>query len=159
MRRSLALLPLVLGLAAAPAQAESVTVPGCFGAVVLVCQPTVTVQSPAVVGTYELTVPVCAGSCYDVPVTMVSAGVSGTASVCVSYESREGVPWQYCVTRAVPPIPTVPDYAAIVTEFVEDFIDGRTVNEIAEDVAEDAVDAMWTPLCRLAALRDNPQCW
>lgn len=154
MRRSLTLLPLALGVLAAPAQADPVTVPGCFGVAVVVCDPTVTITSPTTVGTYEITVPVCAGTCQDVPVTLVSASQPGTTSICLSYETREGAPWQYCVTRAVPP---VPDYPGIVTEFVEDFVDGRSVNEIVDDTVEDVV---WEAvLCRLAPFEDNIQCW
>lgn len=157
MRRSLALLPLALGALAAPAQADPVTLEGCFGVAVVVCDPTVTVTAPTTVGTYEYTVPVCAGSCYDVPVTMVSGGVAGTASLCVSYETRAGVPWQYCITRA---LPVIPDYPGIVTGFVEDFVDDRTVNEIVADTSEDAVDEVWeSVLCRVPVFENNVQCW
>lgn len=75
---------------AAPAAATEVTVPGCYGAVVVACDITIEVGLPVGVETYQTEVPVCAGTCTDVPVTLVRTTSGDPTQVCVSYENRSG---------------------------------------------------------------------
>jgi hypothetical protein len=76
--------------AAAPASATSKTVTGCFGVVVVYCDPTVEYVLPFTVGTTTTTVPVCAGTCTDVPVPVPTVSLVGGAHVCVTANDRNG---------------------------------------------------------------------
>lgn len=91
--------PLLAAGVAGTAQAESVTVPGCWGATTsaIVCNPTVTYTVPVGVTTYETVVPVCAGTCVDVPVTLVTTTPGQPLSTCVSWTDRAGNPSSRCV--------------------------------------------------------------
>lgn len=83
---------LLLGGTAAsgPASAGEVTVPGCFGAVIIYCNPTLEYYLPYSVTTSPSTVPVCAGTCVDVPVPVPSVTSHGDARVCVTARDRNG---------------------------------------------------------------------
>jgi len=96
MSRLVTVALLLLGavtIGAAPASAD-VTVPGCFGAVVVYCDPTVATGYD--VETYDTTVPVCAGTCVDVPVKFVRVTGSGSSLVCVTLTPRGGTPQTTC---------------------------------------------------------------
>lgn len=73
---------------AVPAQAT--TLPGCYGAVIVFCDITVTVTSPVTVSTTSTTIPVCVDICFDVPVTLVNAGLSQNAGLCVTANDQNG---------------------------------------------------------------------
>jgi hypothetical protein len=83
--------PLALAATTGAAHATSVTVPGCYGAgTAIVCNLTVTVGVPAGVETYETSVPVCVGTCMDVPLTLVRRTSGDPLQVCVSYTTYGG---------------------------------------------------------------------
>lgn len=91
-RALLALLALPL-LGAVPAQAGSVTLPGCYGVGdTIYCNVTVEYANPPTVEFYSENVPVCASTCYDVPVTLVRAYGGGSAAMntCVSWTDSGG---------------------------------------------------------------------
>lgn len=100
LRAALLVLPLVavpVVLGAVPAYAEDVTVPGCYGAGdAIVCNLTVTYTGVPGVEFYSETVPVCAGTCYDVPVTFVRADFSEAFRVCASWTDGAGNPQGTC---------------------------------------------------------------
>jgi hypothetical protein len=76
-------------VAVAPAGASTVTVPGCFGVGVIVCDPTLDYELPYRVTTTHTTIPVCAGTCTEVPLDV--PGVAAQPShVCVTTEDRAG---------------------------------------------------------------------
>jgi hypothetical protein len=83
--------PLALAATAGAAHATSVTVPGCYGAsTAIFCNVTVTVGVPAGVETYTTTIPVCVGTCQDVPLTLVRTTSGDPLQVCVSYTTYSG---------------------------------------------------------------------
>ncbi len=67
----------MMGAGAAPAAAQGVTVPGCYGVVLAACNPTV-----SGVEMYEGTVPVCVSTCTYVPVS--TPGMYGDG-LCASF--------------------------------------------------------------------------
>jgi hypothetical protein len=75
--------------AAAPAGATTVTVPGCYGVGVIVCNPTLDAVLPYKVTSTATTIPVCAGTCTDVTVD-VPGVASQPSHVCVTAEDRVG---------------------------------------------------------------------
>lgn len=92
---------------ATPAAADEVTVlPGCWGAATAIyCDVKVEYTLPYDVDTYTTTVPVCAGTCTDVPVTLVSATPQESPQVCLSYENRAGaVVYRHCQPLTPPTI-------------------------------------------------------
>lgn len=99
------------------AAAADPTLPGCYGAATaIVCNVTVDVRLPYAVGTTQTTVPVCAGTCTDVPVTLVQATATWPGEVCVSYTDRSGT--QQSRTCRTLNQPTVPDTSGLVAEVV-----------------------------------------
>lgn len=133
----------VAALTAMPAQAT--TVPGCYGAVVLICDVTVTVTLPGLVETYSDEVPVCAGACYDIPVTLVRSAPGAPGSICVSYENRDGeVVFNNCRAIVVPTIPDIPEIPDV------------NVNDLMDEVVEIVWDRV---LCQVPAFENNVQCW
>ena len=115
-----------------------VTVPGCYGAATVVyCDPTVTATVPYTVESYETTVPVCAGTCYDVPVTLLSLEQTGAPlAVCATRYSQAGVPTTTCAS-----IPAVPDTQELV-DLVQDAA-GLVVGAVTE-----CLDEPTTGVCR-----------
>lgn len=83
-----AALPLALS-SVSGAAAEDVTVDGCYGVAVIVCDPTVHVSSPVKLQRYTMTVPVCAGTCTYVPVPMYRTVDGGSPYLCVTWESDD----------------------------------------------------------------------
>jgi hypothetical protein len=77
-------------MVAAPAEATTKTVSGCFGVVVIYCDPTVEYVLPFAVGTTTTTIPVCAGTCTDVPVPVPTVDTVGSPRVCVTAHDRNG---------------------------------------------------------------------
>ena len=97
---------LVLGgvAASAPASAESVTVPGCWGVAVVYCNQTVEYVVAYAVSTTPSTVPVCAGTCTDVPVPMPKLTPGVSPHVCVTAQNRAGLTvLNECVPLTVTP--------------------------------------------------------
>ena len=91
--------PVLAATVAGTAHAGSVTIPGCYGATSngIVCNPTVSYGVPLGVDTYEETIPVCAGTCVDVPVTLVRTAPGEPLLVCASWTDRAGNPASRCV--------------------------------------------------------------
>lgn len=76
-------------LASAPAHADDITVPGCWGAVVYVCDVSVEYGELPGVERYTTLVPVCLGSCQYVPVTLYRVDADGELGpICVTYETN-----------------------------------------------------------------------
>lgn len=124
--------PLALAGLTGSASAGSITVPGCYGAEsAIVCDPTVSWGVPAGVEVYEETVEVCAGTCRDVPVTLVRTTAGDPLAVCVSYVSRSGVPTSRCVT--------VPETGPIVEDVLETV---DTLLDATDGVREILADAV-----------------
>lgn len=94
--------PLALATLAAPAQAEDLLLlPGCYGAgSAIYCDVTVTVPVP--VETYSTTIPVCAGTCTDVPVTLVRRDTNEEIVICATWTNRAGYPSGVCTTSLDP---------------------------------------------------------
>lgn len=94
--------PLALTTLAAPAQASTgVTLPGCYGAGSAVyCDVTVTIPVPVEV--YETSVPVCAGTCTDVPVTLARLDRDEEIVICATWTNRAGYPSGVCTTSLDP---------------------------------------------------------
>jgi hypothetical protein len=79
-------------LAAAPASAGEIPLPGCYGAGAnIYCEPTVEFALPYSVGTTDATIPVCLDTCTDVPVTFPTVTPDATAHVCLNADDRNGV--------------------------------------------------------------------
>jgi hypothetical protein len=98
LTRVVAASALAVAALAVPASAGSKTIPGCYGASsVIVCDPTVSWGVPVGVETYETTVPVCAGTCQDVPVTLVRRTSGEPLAVCATWTDRNGYPGGTCV--------------------------------------------------------------
>lgn len=105
MKRVLARLATVaaaIGLvaAAAPgaAQAGTTTVPGCYGVGVVVCDLTIRIGAPIGVESYQTTLPVCAGTCTYVPVTLVRTTAGEPTAACYSYKDLAGNVYGECFT-------------------------------------------------------------
>ena len=77
---------------AAPADATSVLVPGCYGAAdTIYCDITVKVELPLGVDTTNSTVPVCVVICVDVPVTAPVVTLDNpNGGICVTANDRNG---------------------------------------------------------------------
>ena len=118
-------LPLAATVGTATAAAEEITVPGCYGVSVVVCDPTV--QYGAGVETYTTVIPVCAGTCEDVRVTLVRPAAGEPLSLCVSYEDRLGAVRRQCA------------------EVPEDLLEESVVERVRE------VAGAWTPTLQDAA--------
>jgi hypothetical protein len=92
-------LPFAAGMVAGSAHAETVTVPGCFGAGsndTIVCDVTVTGTRPSAhIGVAY--VRVCAGECQDVPVQWVQPTTG--ADLCVDYKTGAGTPKRECASE------------------------------------------------------------
>lgn len=93
-----AALPLAAGLTAGlttgtALASHTVDLPGCYGAgtnQTVICNVKVTVGVPVGAETYQTTVPVCVGSCQQVPVTLVRTTAGEPATVCYSYNQLGG---------------------------------------------------------------------
>lgn len=86
-------LPLAIVAGAGPASAHDVDVPGCYGGgsgQTTLCDVTVHAGTPYHVETYQTTVPLCAGSCQYVPVTMPWFAPGDGTEVCVSWLDGNG---------------------------------------------------------------------
>ena len=99
-------LPLAFGavLASAPAAQASggVTVPGCYGVGIVICDPTVTYPEPVAVDKYTVIVPVCTGTCEYVKVTLVRVTTTGDPIVaCGSFTSLSGQQTEVCTNDIV----------------------------------------------------------
>jgi hypothetical protein len=84
----------MMGAGAAPAAAQGVTVPGCYGAVVIVCDPTVSTYGG--VETSMTQYPVCAGSCVTVPGPGVDTSNLDRLVGCASWTTRSGSGQEVC---------------------------------------------------------------
>lgn len=84
--------PLTVVAGSGAAEAVDVTVPGCYGAAsAVVCDATLSLPLPYTVETYETTIPVCAGTCRDVEVTLVRLVSTGDQLVvCATWQDRYG---------------------------------------------------------------------
>ncbi|HEX8003303.1 MAG TPA: hypothetical protein VF519_11475 [Mycobacteriales bacterium] len=158
MSSSLARLALLAALPAgllASSAAQATTVPGCFGAVVVACDPTVTVTLPGAYYTYDTTIPVCAGPCVDVPVTLVGTqGDPTPGSVCVSYENRAGsVVYRRCqpLDPGSPEVPDVPD--------LPDLPEVPDVDPVLQKVFTIAERELVETLCLVNISPDGYSCW
>lgn len=101
-------LPFAFAIAAsAPAQAEEVEVPGCYGVSVVVCDPAVEFVLPAGTRPWSTTIPVCAGTCQEVPVNAVTAELHEDPYVCIKTEDRNGNESRTCRPIGVTPLPPV----------------------------------------------------
>lgn len=112
-----ATVPFALGATALTAHAtESINLlPGCYGAgAAVICDVTVTAGVPAGVGTYQTTVPVCAGTCTYVPVTLVTVTGGDPLLLCVSYHTLTGPVVSECVDETT--VDGVVDTAVTVAE-------------------------------------------
>ena len=89
-RLAAAALPFPLLFAATPAHADDVTLSGCWGAGVIVCDVSVEYGELPGIERYTTTVPVCAGSCTYVPVTLYRLDdLDGSLGpICVTYQSN-----------------------------------------------------------------------
>ncbi|HVF04234.1 MAG TPA: hypothetical protein VNA20_05285 [Frankiaceae bacterium] len=85
-----ATIPLLVGAAAGASHAGDTTVPGCYGAGFVVCDLTITIGAPIGVETYNTTFPICAGTCVDVPLTMVGTTSGEPTEACYQYSDRNG---------------------------------------------------------------------
>lgn len=109
------------------AHADGVTVPGCFGAAsAIICDPTVEYVLPLDVTTYQTSVPVCAGSCYDIPVTLVRSNPVTNPHVCFSYADRSGNVTSTCQPLAAPSVQAHPCGYPYTGYVIEDG-DGNTL--------------------------------
>jgi hypothetical protein len=91
-------IPFATVAVAGAAQAQSVTVPGCYGAGSnenIVCNLTFTAETPGVaIGVFY--VKACAGECYNVPVQ--SVGTTTGAQLCYDYQDGAGTPHHGCAS-------------------------------------------------------------
>ena len=132
-------LPLAIGAVSGSAHAEEIAkLPGCWGGVTpaaIVCNLTITAGVPYDVETYQTSVPVCAGTCQNVPVTLARTKPGEPLSVCYSYTNGAGVPVSNCVDQndVNPLVDTAIELAQLVAQTVVD-----AINELPEDV-QDAV--------------------
>ena len=98
--------PLTLAAVAGSAQANHVgtTVPGCYGGgtnATVVCNFTVSVGNPYATYKYTQQVPICAGTCSYVPVTLYGVTSTGEQlNVCYSYTNGSGTLFSDCVDTA-----------------------------------------------------------
>ena len=119
-------LPLAATIGTGTASANhSVTVPGCYGAGTsgtVICNLTVTVGVPVGAETYQTTVPVCAGTCQQVPVTLARTTPGEPTRVCYSYNTLGGLPQTTCYDAAT----IVDNYVNFVLGAVENAL--NTVN-------------------------------
>lgn len=87
-------LPLTVGVMSGTASAShGATVPGCYGAgtnQTVICNLTVSVGVPVGAETYQTTVPVCVGTCQQVPVTLARTTPGEPVVVCYSYNTLGG---------------------------------------------------------------------
>ncbi|HVF04235.1 MAG TPA: hypothetical protein VNA20_05290 [Frankiaceae bacterium] len=133
-------LPLAVGVAGGTANAShSVTVPGCFGggtSNTVICNLTVTIGVPLGAETYQTTVPVCAGTCQNVPVTLVRTKPGEPAVVCYKYTRLNGTTVSACYD-----VDTTDPWVELLGDLVQDLL----------ALAGDAVDTYWPPVCRVVA--------
>lgn len=80
-----------------PAQADPIEVDGCYGVAVVVCDPAIDVVLPVGLEPWSTTIPVCAGTCTDVPVDAYTVGTNDEPRVCVKTEDRNGNESRSCV--------------------------------------------------------------
>jgi hypothetical protein len=130
-RASTILLSAALGVAATTGAAEAGTITllrGCYGVEgTIVCDPTLTYGIPAGAETYQDTLHVCAGTCTDVPVTLVRTTSGDPLLVCVTYKNEAGTVTSRCAD------PTVVDpYVDLIVELVEN------AGPIVENVIQNA---------------------
>lgn len=161
MRRTLARLASLLvavPLAAtlgAPAASADVTVPGCYGVAVVVCEPTVDVGLPAGIELYEENVPICAGSCQYVRVTLVRFGAGEPLHACVSYRSLSGT----TTVRCADPDSVIPGVQETLDQLVTVDV-GDLVQQVAdrrEELTTLILQVVQSP-CVLPVLRDIATC-
>lgn len=142
-------LPLAALVGTPAAHADDVTVPGCYGVSVVVCDPTVSYGLPVGVETYQTEIPVCAGSCQYVRVTLVRTAAGEPFQVCASYESLSGSVTSRCAT-----VPDTADLVQDVLDIVRNLLEDVDVNEILQNLGETVQDR----ICRIAAIRDVISC-
>lgn len=118
--------PLLTTAVPTSAQAVDVTIPGCYGASTAVyCDITLSIPAPYTVETYNTTVPVCAGTCTDVPVTLVRLKSTGDdLAICVTWENRSGYPAGGVCTNSLDPIDPIDldAYRALVADEYDDIV-------------------------------------
>lgn len=140
-------LPLAVGLSAGSANAShTVTVPGCFGAgspSLVICNLTVKVGVPAGAETYQTTIPVCAGTCQNVPVTLVRTTAGEPTQVCYSYNTLGGPTVTTCYS---------PDTAGPWIDYVVQAVQ-NALNTVDQTVAYalDRVNYYYYRVCTIAA--------
>lgn len=126
--------PLLVAAVSGTSQAQTVTVPGCYGGgtnATIVCNLTITVGVPADVETYDTTVPVCLGTCQQVPVTLVRTAPGDPLLVCYSYTNGAGTPLGSCpVTQGA-----VDDLVADVSDLVDNAV--QNVLQRVQDLLDD----------------------
>jgi hypothetical protein len=144
------LLGIPIAFATGAGTAGATTVPGCYGAsTAIVCNPSADVGLPYGVETYEMTVPVCAGTCQDVPVTLVRTKPGQSYLVCTSYEDAAHVAHPSCVTTDA--VATLAgEVVAVVVQTKNDFCSNNpcTVPAIRQAV-NDFVEYVTYQICSL----------
>lgn len=118
--------PLAVGLAAGTASAETITLfEGCYGASsVIVCDGELSYTLPYDVESYQTTVPVCAGTCTNVPVTLFRTVSTGQPlALCFSRTSHAGVTTTTCTADVVGTV-------GALAEQVVDIIDNIDVEDL-----------------------------
>ena len=127
----LAAAPLLMGTVAGSAHAGDTTIPGCYGAGVVVCNLTISIGAPIGVGTYQTTIPVCAGTCRDVPVTLVGTTPGEPARACYRYSDYYGNVSSYCAVGGG-------GGGGGVVEYVQETIDNLNLEDLYYEI-QDAV--------------------
>ena len=103
MKRTLArlaagLVMLPAALLATGGTASAQTVPGCYGVLLVFCDPTVSAEVPYELDRRTILVPVCVGSCTYVPVTYpVPHSTGGDVEACATWETQWGSQSGTCV--------------------------------------------------------------
>ena len=120
---------------ALPAQADPIEVPGCYGVAVVVCDPAIDIVLPVGLEPWSTTIPVCAGTCQDVPVNAYTVGTNSDPQACVKTEDRSGNESRSCVPLS---LGALPNYRAVSCGS-SDYVGRRIVDENGSTVVDACV--------------------